>query len=38
LSRYWQLRQEPCGVSELLFDNESFTIGSINQTQHLSGL
>ena len=38
LSRYWHLRQDPCGVSELLFDNGSFMIGSINQTQHLSGL
>jgi probable phosphoglycerate mutase len=38
LSRYWQLRQEPCGVNELLFDNGSFIIGSINQTQHLSAL
>jgi phosphoserine phosphatase len=38
LSRYWHLRQDPCGVSELLFDNGSFVIGSINQTQHLSGL
>jgi broad specificity phosphatase PhoE len=38
LSRYWHLRQEPCGVNELLFDNESFVIGSINQTQHLSAL
>jgi phosphoserine phosphatase len=38
LSRYWQLRQEPCGVNELVFDNGSFIIGSINQTQHLSGL
>jgi broad specificity phosphatase PhoE len=38
LSRYWHLRQDPCGVSELLFDNGLFIIGSINQTQHLSGL
>jgi phosphoserine phosphatase len=38
LSRYWYLRQDPCGVSELFFDNGSFVIGSINQTQHLSGL
>jgi probable phosphoglycerate mutase len=38
LSRYWHLRQEPCGVNELLFDNGSFIIGSINQTQHLAGL
>jgi phosphoserine phosphatase len=38
LSRYWHLQQHPCGVNELLFDNGSFIIGSINQTQHLSGL
>jgi broad specificity phosphatase PhoE len=38
LSRYWHLRQDPCGVNELFFDNGSFVIGSINQTQHLSGL
>jgi len=38
LSRYWHLRQDPCGVNELFFDNGSFSIGSINQTQHLSGL
>jgi phosphoserine phosphatase len=38
LSRYWHLRQHPCAVNELLFDNGSFIIGSINQTQHLSGL
>jgi phosphoserine phosphatase len=37
LSRYWHLRQEPCGVNELHFENASFVIASINQTQHLSG-
>jgi phosphoserine phosphatase len=36
LSRYWHLRQ--CGINELIFDNGSFVVGSINQTQHLSGL
>ena len=38
LSRYWHLRQDPCGVNELLFDNGSFMIVAINQTQHLAGL
>ena len=38
LSRYWHLRQDPCCVNELLFDNGSFVIGSINQSQHLCGL
>jgi len=37
LSRYWHLRQDPCGINELLYDNCSFMIGSINQTQHLAG-
>jgi len=37
LSCYWNLRQDPCGISELLFDNDSFVIYSINQTQHLAG-
>jgi hypothetical protein len=32
------VRQDPCGVNELLHDNCSFMIGSINQTQHLAGL
>ena len=38
LSRYWHLRQDPCGVNELLFENGSFMIVAINQTQHLAGL
>ena len=38
LSRYWHLRQDPCGINELLYDNCSFMIGAINQTQHLAGL
>jgi probable phosphoglycerate mutase len=38
LSRYWHLRQDPCGINELIFDNGSFVVGSINQTQHLPGL
>ena len=38
LSRYWHLRQDPCGINELILDNGSFVVGSINQTQHLSGL
>jgi len=38
LSRYWHLRQDPCGINELIFDNGSFVVGSINQIQHLSGL
>jgi len=38
LSRYWHLRQQPCCINELFYDNDSFIIGSINQTQHLAGL
>ncbi len=38
LSRYWHLRQDPCGINELIFDSGSFVVGSINHTQHLSGL
>jgi probable phosphoglycerate mutase len=38
LSRYWHLRQDPCCVNDLLFDNGSFIVGSINQTHYLSGL
>ena len=38
LSRYWHLRQEPCAVNELFFEDGSFVIRSINGTQHLSEL
>jgi phosphoserine phosphatase len=38
LSRYWHLRQEPCCVNELFFDDDSFVLRSINETQHLAGL
>ena len=38
LSRYWHLRQEPCCINELFFDDNSFVICSMNETQHLGGL
>jgi phosphoserine phosphatase len=38
LSRYWHLRQDPCCINEMCFDNHSFVIHSMNQTQHLDGL
>jgi phosphoserine phosphatase len=38
LSRYWHLRQEPCCINELFFDDHSFDIRSLNETQHLGGL
>ena len=38
LWKYWHLRQDPCSLNELSFENDAFVIGSINQTQHLAGL
>lgn len=38
LSRFWHLRQEPCCINELFFDDHSFVICSMNETQHLGGL
>jgi probable phosphoglycerate mutase len=38
LSRYWHLRQDPCGVSTLVCADGSFVIGSLNETQHLAGI
>jgi phosphoserine phosphatase len=38
LSRYWHLRQEPCAVNEIFFEDGSFVIRSINETQHLAEL
>jgi probable phosphoglycerate mutase len=38
LSKYWHLRQDPCSLNELFFENDACVIGSINQTQHLAGL
>jgi phosphoserine phosphatase len=38
LSRYWHLRQDPCGLSTLSFDNDSFVVRSVNETGHLAGL
>jgi broad specificity phosphatase PhoE len=38
LSRYWHLRQDPCGIDTLSFANGSFVIGSLNETQHLAAL
>ena len=38
LSRYWHLRQEPCAINQLFFEDGSFVIRSINETQHLAGL
>ena len=38
LSRYWHLRQDPCGLNTLSFGNDAFVIRSLNETQHLAGL
>jgi phosphoserine phosphatase len=38
LSRYWHLRQDPCGVNTLSFADGSFVVGSLNETQHLAGI
>ena len=36
LGGYWSLSPSPCGISEITFVDDHFTILSINQTQHLS--
>jgi phosphoserine phosphatase len=38
LSRYWHLQQDPCGINTLSFNDGSFVIRSLNETQHLAGL
>jgi probable phosphoglycerate mutase len=38
LSRYWHLKQEPCGVSELTFEDGSFIVRTMNETHHLAGI
>jgi probable phosphoglycerate mutase len=35
LSRYWGLAQGPCAINEIGFSAGSFTIRSLNETQHL---
>jgi len=36
LGGYWSLSPSPCGISEITFADDCFTIRSINETQHLS--
>jgi probable phosphoglycerate mutase len=38
LSRYWHLRQDPCGISTLSFSDDAFVVRSLNETQHLAAL
>ena len=35
LSRYWCIKQDPCCINEIEFDNGIFTIHRINETWHL---
>ncbi|MDR0215590.1 MAG: histidine phosphatase family protein [Comamonas sp.] len=37
LSRYWRIKQEPCCINELEFDEGEATLLRINETQHLLG-
>lgn len=37
LSQYWRIKQDPCCINELVFDDGTFTIHRINETQHLLG-
>jgi broad specificity phosphatase PhoE len=38
LSKYWQIKQDPCCVNEIEFDQGLFQIKSINETWHLHAL
>ena len=35
LSRYWRIRQHPCAINEIDWEDGEFTIASINQTDHI---
>ena len=35
LSRYWRLRQDPCGVNTLTHGDNGWTVACINETAHL---
>jgi len=37
LSHYWKIRQDPCAVSELEYDDGDLRPRSINETWHLAG-
>lgn len=36
LGGYWALSPSPCGISEIAFADDHFTVRCINETQHLS--
>ena len=38
LSRYWSLRQDPCGVNVITFEGNSCTVDRINETAHLASI
>lgn len=38
LSHYWRLKQEPCAISELSFDDGLFTVETINDAWHLKDI
>jgi broad specificity phosphatase PhoE len=38
LSKYWSIKQDPCCINEVAFDEGVFQIKSINETWHLQSL
>lgn len=38
LSRYWRIQQHPCAINEIDWEDGNFTIGTINQTDHILSL
>jgi phosphoserine phosphatase len=35
LAHYWRIKQDPCAISELDFDDGAFTLRTLNETWHL---
>ncbi len=35
LSHYWRIKQDPCAISELDFEDYAFTVKTLNETWHL---
>ncbi|MEW6681137.1 MAG: histidine phosphatase family protein [bacterium] len=35
LSFFWNVRQDPCGITRVEFINNNFIIQSLNETHHL---
>lgn len=38
LSRYWDIRQDPCCINVIAFDGDKCTVVKVNETAHLHGL